>query len=67
MQGDAHSPLTHDNMYTKVEHNNSPGLYRNIIMVSLARPLKRRDTHNGRSALELVIAQQSGSSMMEHV
>jgi hypothetical protein len=29
-------PLTHDNMYTEVQDNNSPRLYRNATTVSLA-------------------------------
>ena len=58
---------THDNVHAEIKDNNSPGLYRDTITVSLGRSLKQRDTHNGCSALELVIAQKSRGSMVEHV
>ena len=59
--------LTHDNMYAEIKDNNSPGLYRNAMTVSLARSPKQRGTYNGCSALKLVITKKSSGSMMEHV
>ena len=59
--------LTHDNVYAEIKGNDSPGLYKNTVTVSLARSRKQRDTHDGRSALELVIAQESSGSMVEDV
>ena len=59
--------LTHDNVHAEIKDNDSPGLYQNTVTVSLARSRNQRDTHNGRSALELVIAQESSGSMVEDV
>ena len=64
---ETHVLLTHDNVYAEIKGNDSPGLYKNTVTVSPARSRNQRDTHNGRSALELVIAQKSSSSMVEYV
>ena len=54
-------------MHTEIKDDNSPGLYGDTITVSLGHSLKRGDTHDGCSALELVIAQKSRGSMVEYV